>query len=91
MNKYISHTQLRHRVRNLTAVLFCLWLLTIAVPTFYARELSQSWPGWPLHYWISAQGALLVFVILVAVYAGLVNHWEAHLEPQSPEATDTLV
>lgn len=88
MNKFISQKQLETRSRTLIAFLFSLWLLTIIVPTFFARELSQSLPGWPLHYWISAQGALLVFVLLVVVYAALVNHWESQLETQETESSD---
>ena len=88
MNKFISQKQLKVRSRTLIAFLFSLWLLTIIVPTFFARELSQSLPGWPLHYWISAQGALLVFVLLVVVYAALINHWESQLETQEAESSD---
>ncbi len=29
--------------------------------------------GWPFHYWLGAQGALLVFVMIVALYAWLMN------------------
>lgn len=90
MNKSISKTEIQNRVRKLTAFLFGLWLLTIVVPVFYARELSQSLPGWPLHYWISAQGALLVFLMLVVIYALLVNRWEAQLSRHDVEDEPTL-
>ncbi len=85
----MSPQQFQIRVRKLTALLLCLWLLTILAPTFYARELSESLPGWPLHYWISAQGALLIFLLLVVVYAVLVNRWEARIELQTPPEDDS--
>jgi putative solute:sodium symporter small subunit len=84
MTARLSPAQFKTRVRRLTLLMLCIWLLTIVLPVFYARELSQSWPGWPLHYWISAQGAVLVFLALVVIYAILVNRWEACVQPQPP-------
>lgn len=80
MNDHLSPSQLKSRVRRLTLLLVCIWLLTITLPAYYARELSQAFPGWPLHYWISAQGALLVFLALVVVHAVLVNRWESSVQ-----------
>lgn len=85
MRPYISPQQLRTRTRRLTLLLLCIWLVTIAFPAFYARELSQRVPGWPLHYWASAQGALLVFLVLVVTHAYLVNRWESMLPPASED------
>jgi putative solute:sodium symporter small subunit len=36
---------------------------------FFARELSFKFFGWPFSFWVGAQGALIVYVLLVAVYA----------------------
>jgi cation/acetate symporter len=33
--------------------------------------------GWPLYFWMAAQGSVLVFIAIVAVYAWLMNRWEA--------------
>ena len=80
MKTHLSPAEAKTRVRRLTLLLLCIWLLTIALPAFYARELSEMLPGWPLHYWISAQGALLVFLALVVVHAVLVNRWESSVQ-----------
>jgi putative solute:sodium symporter small subunit len=90
MNNPLSTAQLRARVRRLTTFLLCIWLLTIALPAFYARELSEMLPGWPLHYWISAQGALLVFLALVVIHALLVNRWEACAQPDAQTQDSSL-
>lgn len=42
-----------------------------------ARELSFEVLGWPLHFWLVAQGSVLAFMAVVAVYAWLMNRWEA--------------
>ena len=41
---------------------------------FYARELSRiDFFGWPLPFWVGAQGALIAYVIIIAVYARVMN------------------
>ena len=70
-------SRLSFRKRVLTAVLLSIWLFVNFVLPFFARDLSFSVWGWPLHFWLSAQGSLLVFLAIVTVYAWLVNRWEA--------------
>ena len=33
--------------------------------------------GWPIYFWMAAQGSVLVFVAIVVIYAWLMNRWEA--------------
>jgi putative solute:sodium symporter small subunit len=54
---------------RLTGSLMAIWFITSFAAAFYARELSQVFLGWPLSFYISAQGALLVYVLLVWFYA----------------------
>jgi putative solute:sodium symporter small subunit len=82
-------SKLRFRKRVLTAVLLSLWLSVNFVLPFFARDLSFNVWGWPLHFWLSAQGSLLVFLAIVVVYAWLVNRWEAQFaaEPEDTQPT----
>ena len=57
------------RTRRLTAVLLAIWWVFGLGLHFFARELSFRFFGWPFSYWMAAQGSLLVFVLLIAVYA----------------------
>ena len=36
---------------------------------FFARDLQFMLGSWPFGYWIAAQGAVLMFIVIVAVYA----------------------
>ena len=72
------------RKRRLTIVLLLVWLSMSFGPAFMARELSFEVWGWPLHFWLVAQGSVLVFIAVVAVYAWLMNRWEAQ-EAQAHE------
>jgi len=82
-------SKLRFRKRVLTAGLLSLWLCMNFVLPFFARDLSFTLWDWPLHFWLSAQGSLLVFLAIVVVYAWLVNRWEAQFaeEPEDTQPT----
>jgi putative solute:sodium symporter small subunit len=58
------------RTRRLTGVLLAIWFSVTFGVIFFARELSHlSLFGWPISYYMAAQGATLVYVILVGFYA----------------------
>lgn len=58
------------RVRLLTAILLMIWLLVSFGFAFYARELAGlSVFGWPLPFYMAAQGTTLVYLALIGVYA----------------------
>jgi putative solute:sodium symporter small subunit len=66
-----------HKKRILTAVLLMVWLLVSFGPSFFARDLSVIVRGWPLYFWMAAQGSILLFICIVVIYAWLMNRWEA--------------
>jgi putative solute:sodium symporter small subunit len=58
------------RTRRLTAVLLALWLTTTFCTVFFARELATlSVFGWPLSFYMAAQGASLIYLAILAAYA----------------------
>lgn len=65
----------RHREywrRNLRLIsgLLAVCLLVTFVPILFARELEAfNFFGWPIPFYMAAQGALIVYVILVRIYA----------------------
>ena len=68
-----------HDVRHLKlkAGLLLLWALVSFGATYFARDLQALViGGWPLGYWIAAQGAVLVFIAIVVVYAWAMNRFE---------------
>ncbi len=58
-----------HRNLRLTAALLALWFAVTFLVSFYARELSFSFFGWPFSFWMAAQGSLIVYCLIVVVYA----------------------
>ena len=56
--------------QRLTALLLLVWLLTGFLTVFYARELLHlNLFGWPLPFYMAAQGASLVYLAIIAFYA----------------------
>lgn len=54
---------------RLSAALLAVWFVVTFVVAYFARELSVVFFGWPLSFWIAAQGAILVYLAIVAIYA----------------------
>ena len=68
---------LRRRVRRLTLALLVVWAMVSFGTGIWAHALAfQVW-GWPFHFWLAAQGSVLLFLALIVVHATLVNRWEA--------------
>lgn len=70
----MTHSQRQERYwrRNLrlTLGLLAVWFLVSFVLVFFAEELHQiRFFGWPLSYYMGAQGALVVYVVIIWVYA----------------------
>ena len=69
-----KQTYWQYNVR-LTAVLLVIWFVT----AYIIGGLAAGWLnqfmflGFPLGYYMAAQGALVIFVIEIAVYAYLMN------------------
>lgn len=53
--------------------LLAIWFLASFGVVFFARDLQVVVAGWPLGYWLSAQGCLLIFIVIVAVFAWIAN------------------
>ncbi len=58
------------RTLALTTGLLLVWALVTFVPAWWARELNGvRLFGWPLAFYMGAQGSLIVYVAIVWIYA----------------------
>ena len=58
------------RSRKMTLLLLAIWLATGFGTVFFARELSRFEVfGWPLSFYMAAQGASLVSLAIIGWYA----------------------
>lgn len=64
---------------SITAVLMAVWFMVTFGIAFFARDLNFRFFGWPFSFWVGAQGAMVVYALIVGVYAYLMNRLdEAH-------------
>ena len=55
---------------RLTAVLLAIWFVVTYVMAWFAIPLAEiKFFGWPLSFYMAAQGSLIVYVIIIGVYA----------------------
>ena len=68
----------RHRrywlanLRIIRALLLVWFAVTFGVG-YFARDLQFGFFGWPFSFWVGAQGALVVYVLIIALYARAMN------------------
>ena len=59
----------------ITAILLVVWFIVTFVEGWYARELNTiTFLGWPLGFYMSAQGSLIVYVVIIGIYARYMNN-----------------
>lgn len=68
--------------RVLTATLLAIWFLVSFGVSYFARELSFDFFGWPFSFWVGAQGALVVYVLIVGFYAWYMNRLDEQYADQ---------
>jgi len=58
----------------ITAVLLLVWFIVTFVEAWFARELNTiTFLGFPLGFYMSAQGSLAIYVIIIGIYAILMR------------------
>ena len=65
----------------ITAILLSVWFVVTFVEAWFARELASiTFLGFPLSFYMSAQGSLAIYVIIIGVYAYLMGKLDKEYE-----------
>lgn len=79
-----KHLEYWNKNLRLTLVLLVVWFLVTFVMSYFARELNSiSFLGFPLGFYMSAQGSVIVYVLIIWYYAHYMNNLD--LEYGVPE------
>ena len=79
MDRAKKRAEYRRRTLRLTGVLLLVWLSVTLGASYFARQLDQlNFFGFPLGFYMAAQGALLIYLLIVGVYALGMERIEAH-------------
>ena len=70
-----KHHEYWHKNLVITGILLSVWFVVTFVEIWFARELNSSMTifGFPLGFYMSAQGSLIVYVALIGIYALLMR------------------
>lgn len=84
----LSETHRRYWRKNLrmTALLLVVWFGVTFGVSYFARELSFSFFGWPFSFWMGAQGTLVVYCLIIGFYAWYMNRLDVEHGVDEPEA-----
>lgn len=64
------HREYWHKNLVITAILLAIWFVATFVEAWYARELNNyTFLGFPLGFYMSAQGSLIIYVVIIWIYA----------------------
>ncbi|MEW6164045.1 MAG: DUF4212 domain-containing protein [Pseudomonadota bacterium] len=67
------HREYWRRNLSLTATLLAIWFVATFVVSWFARELNEIVLVGPLGFYMGAQGALIVYVLIIWYYARRMN------------------
>ena len=68
-----KHREYWRRNLRITGVLLAIWFVVTFVVAYFARDLNFSFFGWPFSFWVGAQGALIVYMVMIWYYARTMN------------------
>lgn len=68
-----KHRQYWRKNQTLTAGLLAIWFVATFVVSWFARELNEIVLIGPVGFYMGAQGALIVYVLIIWFYARRMN------------------
>ena len=80
-----GHRQYWRKNLTITAILLALWFFVTYVVGYVARDLNFSFFGWPFSWWVAAQGALVVYVLIIGYYAYYMNRLDIEYDVAEEE------
>lgn len=61
---------------RLKALLLTVWVVFSFGICYFARDIQALVPDWPVAYWMAAQGAVLMFLLIIVVYCVAMDYFE---------------
>jgi putative solute:sodium symporter small subunit len=69
-----KHREYWSRNLRITAILLFIWFVVTFVIGYYARELHEiTIIGFPFAFYMGAQGSLVIYIVIIGVYAWYMN------------------
>ncbi|MQM30131.1 MAG: hypothetical protein CRU78_06145 [Candidatus Accumulibacter phosphatis] len=89
MRREQQHRNYWRRNLKMTALLLAMWFAVTFVVSFFARELAEiTVMGFPLGFYMGAQGAPLVYLAIIWWYARYMNRLDRQYGVREGEGDD---
>jgi putative solute:sodium symporter small subunit len=75
-----KHRQYWQANLKLSGILLAIWFVVTFVLAWFARDLSFSFFGWPMAFFMAAFGSPLIYVGLIWFYAKRMNQLDAKFD-----------
>ena len=84
-----KHRDYWRRNLRLTAILLAIWFLVSFVVSYFARDLAAfSFLGFPLGFYMGAQGAPVIYLLIIWWYARQMNELDREYGVDDGETDD---
>ncbi|HEY5633570.1 MAG TPA: DUF4212 domain-containing protein [Burkholderiaceae bacterium] len=80
------HRRYWRRNLQLSAALLLVWAGVTFGVGYFARSLNAEFFGWPFYFWVGAQGALLVYLLIIWFYARTMDRLDREFGVSEDEA-----
>jgi putative solute:sodium symporter small subunit len=68
-----KHKEYWQKNLRVTSILLAIWFVATFVVEYFARELNSITFIGPLGFYMSAQGSLIIYVLIIGYYAKYMN------------------
>lgn len=69
-----KHHEYWRKNLRVTAILMAIWFVITYVAGYFAPQLNQmTFIGFPLGFYMAAQGSLIIYVVMIFYYAWYMN------------------
>jgi putative solute:sodium symporter small subunit len=82
-----KHREYWRKNLRITGALLLLWFFVTFVLGYFARDLTFSFFGWPFSFWVAAQGALVMYCLIIWFYARYMNNLDKEYGVAEGEST----
>jgi putative solute:sodium symporter small subunit len=81
-----KHREYWRRNLKITAILLAIWFVVTYVVGYFAREFNSiTLFGFPVGFYMGAQGALIIYVISIFYYARYMNRLDKEYDVAEKE------
>lgn len=86
MNLTEKHKEYWSKNLRITGILLSIWFVATFVVGWFSAELNSfSFLGFPLGFYMSAQGSLIIYVLIIWYYARYMNRLDVEYNVHEEE------